>query len=103
MQLDVFEIHSHENNRESLDHLNDNRPHFNKQCKCVFDLLMSGVQLTVYSAITQHHINSVPRRILDLKEKGVLINDRWDESVKPKIKIWFIDEINKKLNNQKIK
>lgn len=100
MQLDVFEIHSNENNRESLDNLNENRPHFNKQCQKVYDLLISGQQLTVYSSITQYHINSVPRRILDLKEKGVLINDKWDESVKPKVKVWFMNNGSKEFNSK---
>jgi hypothetical protein len=88
MQLDIF-IHSVENNSESQAHLNENRAHFTDQCKKVLALLESGVRLTTVSAV-DYHILSLPRRILDLKQNGVKIEEEWLTGLgKRKIKVWF--------------
>lgn len=90
-QLDLFGsipepqiVHTHENNSESEQILNDNKDHLNKQCKLVHDLLKKGIRLTVRDAIVTYGISSLPRRILDLKQSGievksVIINKRFKE------------------------
>jgi len=63
-----FTTHSRENNPESQANLDANKPHFSKQCQLVWSLLQSGERLTVRDAMVKHNINSLPRRILDLRE-----------------------------------
>lgn len=101
MQLDVFQSHSIENNAESNGHLNEHKKHFNKQCEKVYDLLMSGHQMSVLSAITEERIHSLPRRKKDLTDLGVKISERWDDSCKPKTKIWFMSANDMKANSEK--
>jgi len=93
-QPDLFTVHEAENNRESLTNLNENRHKFNKQCLKVFNLLMGGNRLTVRDAIVEHGINSLPRRLLDLKQAGVLISDEWNRDHK----IWFMTPDQQKAN-----
>jgi hypothetical protein len=86
-QLALDFTHRQENNYQSRKHLEENRERFSAQCQQVYDLLRSGMRLTVLSAITEYGISSLPRRILDLKEAGVEIRDRW---IDRKYKEWFI-------------
>ena len=77
-------VHKHENNSFSQSILEANYEAINGQCKKVYDLLKSGVRLTVRSAMIDYNISSLPRRVLDLKKKGVdikteLINGRYVE------------------------
>lgn len=65
-----FTTHKVENNTESQQHLEDNTIHFNAQCKKVYELLKSGVRLTVMSAMNDYQVMSLPRRILDLKQNN---------------------------------
>jgi len=76
-QLALDFTHREENNHDSRRHLEENRERFSAQCQQVYDLLSSGVRLTVLSAITEYGISSLPRRILDLKQAGVEIKDCW--------------------------
>lgn len=103
MQLDVFETHQHENNSSSQSHLNENKKHFNKQCEKVYDILMSGTELSVLSAITEERIHSLPRRLLDLKNQGVSISERWNDQISPKTKVWFMNGNDMKKNSEKFK
>ena len=76
-EIDWSNIANHrENNSHSEALLNDNYERLNKQCKKVYDLLKSGHSLTVRGAVVDHNINSLPRRILDLKQAGIEIRDR---------------------------
>ena len=92
-QPTIFDkVHVKENNRESLDHLNDNRKKFETDCSKILSLLQSGVRLTVRDAMLQHNISSLPRRILDLKDAGYRdnIKDQWIKPEgKPKYKVWY--------------
>ena len=91
MQLDLF-IHAVENNRESQDHLNENREKFSNQCRKVLALLQDGVKLTTENAVT-FGIRSLPRRILDLKRcNGIIVPSKWvtDQSGKRLYKEWSL-------------
>ncbi len=78
MQLALdFSCHRNENNHDSRRHLEENREHFSAQCQQVYSLLSSGIHLTVFRAMTEYGISSLPRRILDLKESGIEIKDAW--------------------------
>jgi hypothetical protein len=71
-------VHGKENNKESQTHLEENAQSFGEKCLKVYDLLKSGVRLTVENALVKHGISSLPRRILDLKERGAKgIKDEW--------------------------
>lgn len=72
--MDLFTqdfVHSKENNAESHQHLYTHKKHFEGQCKKLKELLMAGNRLTVYSALVDHGISSLPRRFLDIKQAGV--------------------------------
>lgn len=56
-----------ENSRQMESFLIDNSVHFDGQCKKVWELLIKGERLTVKGAMNAHDINSLPRRILDIK------------------------------------
>ncbi len=70
-QPPLIQTHTREGNFESEQHLYSNREHFSKQCIKLYNLLMSGHTLTVYSALVEHGIASLPRRALDLSQSGV--------------------------------
>lgn len=75
MQLAIDFAHHYENNPVSQAYLDKNREHVNSQCIRLYNLLKSGVRLTVMSAMNDHQIMSLPRRILDIeKRRGIKIN-----------------------------
>lgn len=75
-QLSINFCNRVENNRESNAILQANRDSINKSCLKVLELLESGVRLTVYDAMVKYGISSLPRRVADLKEKGIMVKDR---------------------------
>lgn len=90
-------LHKRENNAESEAHLKENKFHFTGQCAVVLSLLMKGVVLTSRSAMLQHNIADVHRRIGELKvalqssNAKIKIEDRWVKSEKGRgHKEWFI-------------
>jgi len=89
---DRTETHQRENNEASEQHLQENQKKFSKQCLKVLELLYQGKKLTTYSA-PGYGILSLPRRILDLKENGVDIGDRWlyDSEGKRTVKEWYLN------------
>lgn len=89
MQTDLFQVHAHENNTESQRHLNANRVKFSAQCQRVFDMLMDGKRLTVLEAHASYGISSLPRRVKDLKDNGVQLEDLWVNGVKK----YFMNEL----------
>ena len=95
-----FPLHTRENNSESEQRLFSNRKHFSNKCKELLIRLCNGERLTVYDALVNCGISSLPRRILDLKQNGVAITDEWIKGVK----VWFITDeqkiFNKKFLNQ---
>lgn len=85
-----FEVHEKENNRESQDHLDENRKKWKHQCKVIFDHMVKG------NSIGNEHpyvwdesksklvrIGHLPRRIADIKEylsfekSDIEIGDKW--------------------------
>ena len=88
---DKTETHQRENNEESEQHLQANQKKFSRQCLKIIEILSSGKTLTTLTA-PSYGILSLPRRILDLKENGVVINDRWllDDKGKQTVKEWFM-------------
>lgn len=84
MQLQIDYTARAENNKESQAILDSNKDHINTQCEMVKALLLSGYRLTVRGAMIDYGISSLPRRVLDLKQRGVevkskLINGRYKE------------------------
>jgi hypothetical protein len=73
----MLTTHTAENNQESRANLERNRVRFNAKCLEVYRRLMAGEQMDVLGAANSG-IASLPRRILDLRESGVLIDDRWE-------------------------
>lgn len=69
-------IHHQENNQESQGHLEENEEKFSAQCIKLLKLFKGGLRLTVIGA-QAHGIHSLPRRVLDLKESGVVVKDGW--------------------------
>jgi len=90
------QLHTHlmENNPESQGFLEENEQKFSDQCLKVYRLLLGGIRLSVVDAIG-HGISSLPRRILDLKERNGIttIKDEWvkDSNGKRLYKVWYID------------
>ena len=95
-QLDIFQTHENENNKESQANLDKNRKRFNAKCKIVFDRLMAGEELTVLQCANDG-IASLPRRKKDITDQGFKISDKWEGN----IKIYYLTnedlEYNKKL------
>lgn len=86
-------VHRRENNSLSEEHLNANRRKFTGDCAIVLSLLHKAVKLTTYSALVQWQVSSLPRRILDLKEAGIDVDDDWQMSPDKKVtrnKVWFL-------------
>lgn len=99
-QLNIFDqmVHLRENNPQSEENLASNYEKFSGQCKRVFEMLMNGYRLTTETALVNHRIFSLPRRLLDLKKAGVRITDEWrkDEG----FKIWFMTEGDREMNRK---
>ena len=66
-----------ENNRESEMHYISRLDHFSAQCSKVLSILRRGDRLSVYDAMVVHGISSLPRRIKDLRDAGIAIQDEW--------------------------
>lgn len=74
LQLDWTKVlHTHENNSVSQGVLEENRYHFTGQCAVVYSLLTRGLKLDTSSALLRLKIGHLPRRIGDLRAKGVPI------------------------------
>ena len=66
-----------ENNSASQLILDENAVKINNSCDKVLKLLQEGKRLTVYSAMVDYGISSLPRRILDIKQKlGIDVKSR---------------------------
>jgi hypothetical protein len=73
-------VHARENTASNQEFLNENRPRLQSQCERVLAMLQAGQRLTVREAMIEHNINSLPRRIKDLRESGYRIyGERGDD------------------------
>lgn len=96
MQTSIDFTHGSENNRESDLHYDANLKHFNKQCRIVLDLLLSGQELTSMRAMVEYRIMHLARRICDLKEGGVIFSERWENNCKT----WYMSQEQINTNKQ---
>lgn len=97
-QLDIFETHQSENNSESQETLSINKESFQGQNKRVYELLMSGIQLTFSDAFIKYGISDLRRRAKDLTDNnGVLLSKKFTEG---RAKVWFMDEEQIRYNKQ---
>ena len=72
-----MKIHTKENNAESEKHLRLYRKHFTRDAANVCYLLVSKEYLTVKGCILNGTSGHLPRRILDIKEFGIDVSDKW--------------------------
>lgn len=100
MQLNVFEVHRFESNPASQIILDANRDHFSKQCRVIFDALMSGEQMNSHMAVVEYKIVDFRRRLADLRAAGVLMT--WVPSENGRSKEWIMTN-EQKIFNQKFK
>lgn len=89
---DLTEKHDQENNSESQSFLQENSHKFSKQCLKVLEVFYSGKKLTCKSALIDYGIGHLPRRLADLKENGVKIEEEWvrDDKGKRLYKQWWM-------------
>lgn len=108
MQLSIpFNIHQRENNASSQAHLEKNRVALTGKCLIVLNVLLNGLEIWSDAAETRCYneegemvvagtgvkISSLPRRIKDLKEMGLI---EWIEHEdKEGYRHWFIRKENK--------
>lgn len=91
-----MEQHEIENNEKSQAHLNANAKKFSKQCQRVYDLLKGGVRLTSRSAMIDHGIGHLARRIKDLRDfHQIHIDEEWELDADGKTTrnlVWYIEK-----------
>lgn len=90
-----IELHEIENNVESQKHLHDNHKKFSKQCAKVLELLRQGNRLTSKSAMVNHGVGHLARRLKDLRDMhGIHIDEAWEldgDGKTTRNKVWFIN------------
>lgn len=80
LAIDFNKVHAQENNVESDENYLANIEKFNRQNRIVFEQLMTGRSLTVRDAMINLNINSLPRRVKDLRDlHNIPVKDRWSE------------------------
>lgn len=98
--LDLNMAHAKENNIESYMNYLANIQKFSRQNTMVFEQMMTGQSITVKQAMLHMDINSLPRRIKDLRDiHGIPVKDRWSSEGHFKEYYLEIDFINKYPNN----
>jgi hypothetical protein len=75
LRLEFNPVHVRENNAISQAFIELHRFKFNGKCKTVLDRLVEGEYMTVLHAANTG-ISSLPRRIKDLRDFGVVISQR---------------------------
>lgn len=78
MQTELdFTTHVIENNPDSESFLNENKNKLSNECEKVYNLLKQGRQLSVKECVVENITQSLPRRVLDLKQAGYEVRDMW--------------------------
>lgn len=78
-QTTIDFTHGIENNPESDANYMANLDDFNRQCRIVLEQLLTGRRLTVREAFINLNIGHLPRRIADLKDAGIPVQDEFPE------------------------
>jgi hypothetical protein len=87
LQLDIDFSKRKENNPGSQSILESNRKHFNSQCRKVYEAFMRGERLTTSEALIKYSIGDLRRRVKDLRDAGIQIEDEVQGN---RFKIYFI-------------
>jgi len=105
MTPDLFnqpDLFHQENNQESQELFDENKKQFSAQCRTVYNLLVAGKRLTTASALLDHGIGDLRRRIKDLKDYygvGIMTAYVRDGEQKTRFKEYFMDpEFTRKIN-----
>lgn len=88
-QLNIDFSRRTENNLESNEILDANRERFNGQCKTLYDAFIRGEKLTTASALLKYSIGDLRRRVKDLRDAGIEVEDELQEN---RFKIYFIKQ-----------
>jgi len=86
--------HGVENNPESEENYILHLDRFNKQCRTVLEQLLTGRRLNVRDAFMGLDIGHLPRRIKDLREAGIPVNDEFPrnpDGSKARFKEYWLD------------
>ena len=98
-----MQTHLRENNKDSQSFIEENEQKFSEQCLRVVKMLNKGIKLTVASAMA-NGISSLPRRILDIRERNGITNikDEWIKNGDGKrlYKVWYLEGIRKPTKKQ---
>lgn len=99
--------HGVENNPESEENYVMNLDRFNNQCRTVLEELLTGRRMNVRDALMGLGIGHLPRRIADLREAGIPVNDEFPklhDGRKGRFKEYWLERtfINKFLSNMEI-
>lgn len=92
-----FQVHTHENNRESQMILQENVSHFTGQCKTVFEALMRGEVLTTSTALLKYKVGDLRARIRDIKNTVMQIGGNeetfhlHEKTQSTRYKLWWMD------------
>ena len=90
-ELNFNKEHALENNTESDNMYLDNLDHFNKQCRIVFEQLMTGRSLTFRDALIGFGIGDLRRRCKDLKDLyKIPVKDRYVNNTR--FKEWYLEK-----------
>ncbi len=104
-KLAIDFIHNMENNQESDENYIMNLDHFNNQCRIVLEQLLTGRRMNVRDALISLNIGHLPRRIADLREAGIPVNDEFPKNkdgTKKRFKEYWLEKtfINKFLSQK---
>lgn len=90
MQTSLDFTHGLENNQESNQNYFQQKDKFSSQCKYLLKLLQQGVKMTTYTALVIYKIGHLQRRIKDLRDAGIQINDRWITTDTGRLKEYYL-------------
>jgi len=86
--MQIIETHNHNNIESDIYHA-VNIDKFNRQCRIVFEQLMTGRSLTVETAMLNLRIMDLRRRVKTLRDNGIPVLDR---RLKGGCKEYFLEE-----------
>ncbi|MEM1337297.1 MAG: hypothetical protein AAGF96_06080 [Bacteroidota bacterium] len=98
--------HGIENNQESEANYIKHLDEFNRQCRIVLEQLLTGQRMNVRDSLIYLGIGHLPRRIKDLREAGIPVEDEFpllDDGKKGRFKEYWLEKefINEFLDSTK--